>query len=453
MSGTGTSSATVDLLVLGGGMAGLSAAAWSVRQGRSVVLVETGELGGSALHAGFIWTAPSLDVLREAIPDGDPRLGGRLIEDFEPAVEWVRSLDVDCQPAVEVLRFGRGHQTSLLNYLRACELIVRDDPRSEIVLGGAARRLLVEDGEVRGAELLLSSGETQIVRAEATLLATGGFQGDPELRASLIHPQARDIPLRGNWYSKGDGLRLGSEAGAAFGPAGAGFYGHLMPSGVNFVEHDDFVALSLYYSEHALLLNLDSERFVDETVGDHLNTMALLEQPEARGLIVSDSRVREEWIMRPYVEGVRPVDTFDLCYRRGARCAVAEDLDELALMPPEWGYDGAAVRQALVDFNRACADGSLDPPRRFDAAPIQDPPFYVIEVVPAITFSFGGLRIDPEAHVLDGDGHPIPGLHAAGADAGGLYVRAYAGGIAAALIFGLRAARTALETAAVGSPR
>jgi hypothetical protein len=47
--------------------------------------------------------------------------------------------------------------------------------------------------------------------------------------------------------------------------------------------------------------------------------------------------------------------------------------------------------------------------------------------------------------VLDEGGSPIPGLLAAGADAGGLYVRAYAGGLAAALVFGLRAARTALE--------
>jgi succinate dehydrogenase/fumarate reductase flavoprotein subunit len=226
-----------------------------------------------------------------------------------------------------------------------------------------------------------------------------------------------------------------------------------MPSNVSFGEHDDFVALSLYYSEHSLLLNLEGRRFIDETVGDHHNTIALLRQPESRGLIVSDSRVREEWIMRPYVEGVRPVDTFDLCFKRGARCAVAQDLDELVLMPPEWGYDGEGVRQALVDFNRQCVDGSLDPARRYDATPIQDPPFYVIEVVPAITFTFGGLLVDSEARVLDGDGRPIPGLHAAGADVGGLYVRAYAGGIAAALTFGLRAARTALEAASVVSAR
>src|SRR5215207_8457110 len=101
-------------------MAGLSAAASSVKRGRSVVLVEKGALGGSALHAGFIWTAPSVEELRRQIPDGDPELAERLIAGFEPAVEWVRSTGAEVQPAVTVLRFGRGHQTSLLNYLRAC---------------------------------------------------------------------------------------------------------------------------------------------------------------------------------------------------------------------------------------------------------------------------------------------------------------------------------------------
>src|SRR5947207_1681157 len=121
-------------------MAGLSAAAWAARRGASVVLVERGQLGGSALHAGFIWTAPSLEVLRQAVPDGDPQLQEKLIEGFEPAVEWVRSLGVEAQPAVEVLRFGRGHQTSVLNYLRACELAIRDADGCEILVSAEARR-------------------------------------------------------------------------------------------------------------------------------------------------------------------------------------------------------------------------------------------------------------------------------------------------------------------------
>jgi succinate dehydrogenase/fumarate reductase flavoprotein subunit len=67
----------------------------------------------------------------------------------------------------------------------------------------------------------------------------------------------------------------------------------------------------------------------------------------------------------------------------------------------------------------------------------------VIEVIPAITFTFSGLRIDPLARVLDESGKVIPGLLAAGADAGGAFNRAYAGGLACALVFGLQAAATA----------
>jgi succinate dehydrogenase/fumarate reductase flavoprotein subunit len=438
----------VDLLVLGGGMAGMSAAAWSVEQGRSVVLVEKGELGGSAKRARFIWTAPSYEALREAIPDGDPGLQRRFIDGFAPAVEWVQSL-VEPLPPVTVLRFGRGQKTPMPDYLGACEQLVREHAGSEIVVGGDARRLIVEDGAVRGALVDLPTGEVREIRAAATLLATGGFGGDPDLRSALIHPQARDIPLRANPYSRGDGLRLGQAVGGQFGPEDAGFYGHVMAAGVELREDDDFPALTLFHSEHGVLLNLEGERFCDETLGDHLTTLALLRQPQARALLISDQRIHEDWIMRPYVEGVAPVDVFELVSSRGARAVQAENLDELAELPAEWGYDGAAIKQALLDFNRSCAEGTLDPPRRLDAVPIDRPPFYVIEAVPAITFTFGGLRIDEDARVLDERGRPIPGLLAAGADAGGVYVRAYAGGLAMALVFGLRAAQTALERSAV----
>jgi succinate dehydrogenase/fumarate reductase flavoprotein subunit len=71
----------------------------------------------------------------------------------------------------------------------------------------------------------------------------------------------------------------------------------------------------------------------------------------------------------------------------------------------------------------------------------------VVETEPAITFSFHGARIDDQARVLRPDGEPLPGLLAAGADAGGLWNRAYAGGLAAALVFGLTAAETARQAA------
>ena len=178
-----------------------------------------------------------------------------MIEGFGPAVEWVRSFGVEAQPAVDVLRFGRGHQTLILNYLRACELALRECNGREIVIPAETRRLLVEEGSVRGAEIATPSGETRAIRARSTLLATGGFQADPDLRETLIDPLARGIPLRSNPYSSGDGLRLAREAGAAFGPDDAGFYGHLMPSGITFGENEDFPAFTLYYSEHGVLVD------------------------------------------------------------------------------------------------------------------------------------------------------------------------------------------------------
>ena len=71
----------IDLLVLGGGMAGLSAAAYACKHGASVVLVEKAPTtGGSAQYARFIHTAPTLEVMGEVNPEGDPRLTGRLVD-------------------------------------------------------------------------------------------------------------------------------------------------------------------------------------------------------------------------------------------------------------------------------------------------------------------------------------------------------------------------------------
>ena len=433
----------VDLLVLGGGMAGMSAAARACSDGASVVAVEKAPaIGGSAMYAGFIWTAPTVEVMREVNPDADPELSAEVVSGYGDALAWVRSLGVAVADPVTVLGYGRGCATDMANYLLACERLVKE--RGELLVGASTEHLLVEDGTVVGAQITDRGGRARAIRARCTVLATGGFGGDPALRAEHIHPLAKDLPLRANPHSVGDGLRLGLSAGAAFGPPNAGFYGHLIPSKVAYTNPYEFTDLTFYHSEHGVLLNLNGERFCDETIGDHLNTLSVLEQPQARALLVYDQRVHDEWMMAPYVEGVEPLDKFQLAYRRGARSAVADDIEEFEALPDEWGYPGEASRDALLEFNRQCETGSPAPSRKLDSAPLVSPPYYVIEVIPAITFTFSGLRIDPQARVLDSAGAPIPGLLAAGADAGGVFNRAYAGGLACALVFGLRAAATAL---------
>lgn len=358
----------VDLLVIGAGMAGLTAAARAARDGLSVTVVEvSGEVGGSARFAGYAWTAPSHEVMTAQNPNGDKRLRHALVDRFAAGVDWIREIGVETGAAQRILSFGRGHRFDTNHYVDTCRRIVLD-AGGTVLLDTDLERLVIEDGRVVGA------GD---IRATSTLLATGGFQGDLELRAAHVHPAAGRMQLRANPHSRGGGYRLATQAGAATGPENAGFYGHLVPSGVPFADPADFVDLSLYYSEHALLFNLDNERFVDETLGDHLTTMALLDQPESRGLLVADARVFRDWIVGSYVDGAVAVDKFALTSKRGGRAGLAEDLDDLANLPAEWGYQGAAIRDRILSYNET-------------HEPLDEPPYYVVEAAPAITFTFHG---------------------------------------------------------------
>lgn len=446
-----TEDAELDLLVIGGGMAGLAAAAWTARQGLRVALVEKAEeVGGNARYAGYVWTARSGEAMAEEVPRGDRELGRTVVSGVAEAVDWVRSLGVPCGDPVYMMRFGRGTPVDMPVYVGTCEAAVRGSEKGEVLTSAETQRLLVEDGRVVGAEVRLGDGSVREMRARATLLATGGYQNDRELTAELIHPNAASIPRRTQPNSRGDGLRLGQAAGGAFGKPQAGFYGHLVPYPVELRDPSEFVIASLYYSEHGLLLNQAGERFMDETMGDHLNAQTVLEQPRGRALLVADERVRREWILQPYQPGQPAVDRLEEVRKRGGNLAVAESLEDLARSVDGWGYDGRAAAETIRSFNAAAArePGRLEPPRRYDSAPLDEPPYYVVEVWPAITFTLGGLLIDRDARVLDGRGEPVPGLFAAGGDSGGTYAYGYAGGLALALVFGLRAARFAASAAA-----
>jgi hypothetical protein len=197
-------------------------------------------------------TAPSW-ALREAVPDGDPAARTAAIDGFDPAISGSITRR-RVPPAVTVLRFGRGHQTDMTNYLRVCEQIVRDDPRSTILVPATPESLLTEDGAVVGAVVRDADGVVHEVHAESTLLATGGFQADPELRASAIHPSARNLPLRSSHYSNGAGCASRRALGPSSG-TGTPATSHLFPAGVE----GGRTTTSAYalLQRHAIILNLE----------------------------------------------------------------------------------------------------------------------------------------------------------------------------------------------------
>jgi predicted oxidoreductase len=103
----------------------------------------------------------------------------------------------------------------------------------------------------------------------------------------------------------------------------------------------------------------------------------------------------------------------------------------------------------LENYKRATAGESvsLDAPLPERPSPLKAGPFRAVELQPCITIPFGGLRVNGDSQVLNRDNQPVPGLFAAGADAGGAQDRRYVGGIIFGLVFGRRAADAALANA------
>jgi len=433
-----------DLLVIGAGMAGLSAAGWAAERGARVIVVERAPaIGGSAfLSGGVFWTATSRETMA-LYGGGDPALGRVIFDTYPDAIRWLRDRGVDITPRMNVLH-GYGYQIDIVAHLRGCAALVAG--AGGHVIPGTTTTALVQDetGAVVGARTSHPDGDV-IVHAAATILATGGYQASPELRARYIHPQAKEMRLRSNPYSDGAGLRLGEAAGGEVRGVNPGFYGHLVSESGQWGEERLNVMLSQYHSEHALLLNEQGERFCDETFGDHASTYHTLVQSHARALCVWDARIHAAHATQSVVATAAAEDKMEVALRFGGKGIVAPDLETVAAFADDQGFDGTEAVRTIRAFNEAARSGweTLDPPRMEVCEPIDQAPYYALVVHPAITFTFGGLTIDAGAHVLRGDGSRVPGLLAAGSDAGGAFGTGYAGGLALAMTFGITAARSA----------
>lgn len=198
-----------DLVVIGGGVAGMAAAAHAARRGARVTVVEKSDgLGGSgALSAGILWTAPDRETLRRVVPRGDEELGMVIVDGFDAAVEDVRSWGVDVSERwYGQLGFGVAHRIDIHALLHAWEQEVLRSGR--ILRNTASTELIVEAGAVRGTRVQGHGGDDE-VRAGGVVLATGGCQGDPALLRSWLGEGAERLLLRSNPHSTGDGFRFG----------------------------------------------------------------------------------------------------------------------------------------------------------------------------------------------------------------------------------------------------
>jgi succinate dehydrogenase/fumarate reductase flavoprotein subunit len=455
---TEVSTATADVVVVGGGMGGLVAAVAAAEEGAEVVLVEkASEPGGSlALSGGYVWTFPSFSDYRRLVPHGDPDLGGALVADFDTAVEWLVDHGGRLGSSIDGLgpdRAGVGRRLEpdpvtaavrpLLNRLSAAG--------GSLLTGHRGVALEMDaDGGVVGVGVR-ERGVVRTVTSPSVVLATGGFQGDVEMMCRYVSPWADRALLRASPHCTGDGLRLALAAGASVSRGLSAAYAHVMPLLPGSLDPGSFRAMSQFYVEACILLNLRGERFVDEGRSEAVCGLALLREPEATGMIVFDEASHRSRVMDPYVPDATRSDPVERIRDRGGEVLQSDALDDLCRRMAGYGVASAPARATIAGFDRAAAggdSGALPVPRSGELARISEPPFFAVPVRAAVTFTEGGIRTDLEGRALDRDGQPVPGLFVAGVDVGNVSNVGYAGALSAGLVTGLRAGIHAARRAA-----
>jgi fumarate reductase flavoprotein subunit len=476
-----------DLVVVGGGVAGLTAANRAAELGCRVLVLEKGidahypcnsRIATGVLNVAHTDPHSEPAVLRQAI-DFDteghaaPALADLLASNAGRAVQWLRSQGARLLK-VPIHGTGRwmlapprtlsagldwkGRGPDVLLGTLAANLEKRG---GTLMLGTRVRALRVEAGRCTGVTAL--EGDRGFdVAAGSTLLADGGFQANPELVERFIARRPDRLTQRNAGSGHGDALVMAEAAGARLTEA-ASFYGHLLardslanPGLWPYPTMDTLVG-------GAIMVDRSGRRFLDEGLGGIVlsNALARLPDPLAVTAVfdqaIWDSAGRAELVApNPHLEGA------------GGTVLRAPDLAALAAaieVPPE------ALQDTVEGYNRAVLAGAgatLTPPRssgrmfgesrgsskRVNLMPIAKPPFYAIHLVAGISYTMGGIEIDAKARVIARHGNPFPGLFAAGACTGGIEggpLGGYVGGFLKAATLGLVAAETIASTVKVAA--
>jgi fumarate reductase flavoprotein subunit len=456
-----------DVIVIGGGGAGMSAAIEAHDAGARVLLVEAaGQLGGSTALSGGVYYAAGTSVQRAAGVHGDtadamheyyltlnqwrvdPAVVRRLCDGAAPGVEWLISLGVDFKPQAlyksGVESVPRGHQAhgNGAAIAAALERAVRGRPGIEIALGNRALALLFRDGAVRGVR---ADGED--ATAASVVLASGGFGHSAELLARH-YPEAT---AAGDWAwcisaptCVGDGLEMAVQVGASIGGDNRG----LLLTTPGFHKQ-----LEVYVPGWIAYVNSEGRRFVNETAA-YAVMAGVIKEEGGKCFAVFDEASRAQAKPAPefadaFASGVLPLNwVADVLAQQIAQGKILRGatLEELA---KQAGIAPGALVSTAARINADCAAGRdsafFKDPRQL--RPISTPPFYAAEIRPAIIcLTSCGPRITPDTRVLDQNERPIPGLFAAGEVTGNVLGDRYIGGgnsIANAIVFGRVAGRSA----------
>ncbi len=440
-----------DVIIVGGGGAGIAAAIEALNAGASVLLCEAAQrIGGSAATSGGVIMAAGTAMQKaKGIEDSaealfhhymtssfyevEPALAKRLCDGGVPAIEWLQSFGITFNPdylyvtGVEEQATPRGHPANGSGFAIMQALEQAASAKGlQVALNTRVRHLLVDD---EGAVCGIRVDDTDI-HAPAVVIATGGFGNNRELLEKYYHDAAQHGE-KWNFYvgideNRGDGLLLGEAAGAAIVGIGCG---NSLRSPSFSREPEPYIPGWLVY------VNKEGFRFIDETAAYVVMDHVLNKQTDSVCYAIMDHTAfarseddprykSKEFLIFPAPNWMPGKLAEHLANGKILQADSLQALGEKAGVMPE------ALAATIAEYNQDVAIGQ---DTHFFKAPVHlqpvmQPPFYAVEIrAAAVGTTMAGLRVDVEARVIGKHGSPIKGLYCAGECAGGI-IKHYVGG-------------------------
>ncbi len=437
-----------DIVVIGGGGAGLTAAIQASQNGAKnvVVLEKMAQTGGNTVRStGGLNAAGTQQQKDNGIEDSaelmiedtmkggkevnDPELVKAMAENSAAAVDWVNSIggDLSVVGRLAGASVDRAHKPEggaavgpmLMKTLNAAV----EEAGIPVMLDTKAEEILLdESGAVKGVKATTKDGEITI-DCTAVIIATGGFGANSELVVKY-NPALEGFATTNHAGATGDGIVMAEAAGAGL-------------VDIDQIQIHPTVepTTTTMYTEAvrgngAILVNKEGKRFINELETRDVVSAAILEQTDKVCYLVFDQKVRD---------GLSAIES----YISKGIITEADSIEELA---EKLSIDSAALKETMDAYAGFAQSGTDTEFGREDMKEtLQTPKYYAGLCAPAVHHTMGGIKINTASEVLKEDGTVIPGLYAAGEVTGGIHGANRLGGNAVTdiVVFGRIAADSA----------
>ncbi len=471
-----------DVIVVGGGNAGLCAALSAAEHGGSVLLIEKApenDKGGNTKYCAF-YRFPykgTEDIVKNLIPDMpsdirekladippytedmfyndmmrvtknrvNPEMLEVVVKNARPAIDWTikHGVEQEINNRAQFIYQGKiyfepGTPVMPKNYGPGLvEMLIKASKKLgvDIVFDTMATKLLVDaKGRVNGIAAKTADGPQEISAKKGVILASGGFQASPEMRGKYLGQGWDIMKVRGTRWDTGECINMALALGAKTCGEWTGGHCTQVDAGGPDCDMGDSTFRSSY--QFGIMVNSEGKRFIDEGADFRMLTYArygreILRQPHA-------------WALQIFNHDLVKKGLLEAMYNVGTNI-VGDTIEEIA---EQAELDPKQLAKTVAEYNNAVQDGEfipakldgkktigIDPPKSNWAIKLE-PPFIAYPVTAGITFTFGGLETNKYGQVLDTTDRPIPGLYATG-EIQGFFYHNYAGatGLMRAAVFG-----------------